>query len=319
MATFKDYYQVLGIESAATQEEIKAAYRGLAMQYHPDQNDDPAANEKFLEIAQAYRVLSDPSLRSRYQGSYNRYHSTNAQSASYASLERVRRKRASRYSRSSYTQRVRYAGSSPTRHAQESAGYTTDPRARRAAEAEARRKAYAFSERYAEHVVEQSEAALKGYKMYALVLRIISVGILAFAIGLIIDKQYAQMGEPEWVTGKGRSSWTISAPNVTVVRTNRHAFAVSNVYLDWLTPGRKVRVVASPIGDVPTAVYVDRYGQDKRLSVYKTIYSPPFFLVWLIVGLCVLTLIFYKRPEGNAQLGTITLLASFIVFGILFH
>ncbi|MBO8141409.1 MAG: molecular chaperone DnaJ [Firmicutes bacterium] len=67
MASKRDYYEVLGVSRDASPEEIKRAYRKLARQYHPDVNkDDPQAEEKFKEINEAYRVLSDPQARAKY-------------------------------------------------------------------------------------------------------------------------------------------------------------------------------------------------------------------------------------------------------------
>ncbi len=68
MATAKrDYYEVLGVSRDAGADNIKRAYRQCALKYHPDRNrDDPAAEGKFKEAAEAYEVLSDPEKRQRY-------------------------------------------------------------------------------------------------------------------------------------------------------------------------------------------------------------------------------------------------------------
>lgn len=63
----RDYYEVLGISRTASKEEMKKAYRKLAMQYHPDRNpDDSTAEEKFKEAAEAYEILSHDDKRARY-------------------------------------------------------------------------------------------------------------------------------------------------------------------------------------------------------------------------------------------------------------
>lgn len=63
----KDYYQVLGVARDASQDDIKKAFRKLAMKYHPDRNpDDPAAESKFKDVNEAYAVLSDADKRKQY-------------------------------------------------------------------------------------------------------------------------------------------------------------------------------------------------------------------------------------------------------------
>src|SRR5678816_4373212 len=62
-----DFYSVLGVQKTASDDEIKKAYRKLAMQYHPDRNNGaPEAEEKFKEITEAYDVLRDPNKRAAY-------------------------------------------------------------------------------------------------------------------------------------------------------------------------------------------------------------------------------------------------------------
>lgn len=63
----RDYYEILGVERSATAAEIKKAYRKVALKYHPDRNpDNPDAEEKFKEAAEAYEILSDEQKRARY-------------------------------------------------------------------------------------------------------------------------------------------------------------------------------------------------------------------------------------------------------------
>jgi molecular chaperone DnaJ len=66
MAEKRDYYEVLGVQKNASKDEIKDAYRKLAMQYHPDRNKSPDAEERFKEISEAYAVLSDDEKRQQY-------------------------------------------------------------------------------------------------------------------------------------------------------------------------------------------------------------------------------------------------------------
>lgn len=66
MSSKRDYYEVLGVQKGASTEEIKGAYRKLALQFHPDRNKDPSAEEKFKAISEAYAVLSDEEKRKRY-------------------------------------------------------------------------------------------------------------------------------------------------------------------------------------------------------------------------------------------------------------
>ncbi|MCW4049558.1 MAG: molecular chaperone DnaJ [Candidatus Bathyarchaeota archaeon] len=66
MSNKRDYYEVLGVERNASEDEIKKAFRKLAFKYHPDRNKEPDAEEKFKEISEAYAILSDPQKKQQY-------------------------------------------------------------------------------------------------------------------------------------------------------------------------------------------------------------------------------------------------------------
>ncbi len=73
---YKDYYKTLGVDKNASQEDIKKAYRKLAMKYHPDRNpNNKAAEEHFKDINEANEVLSDPEKRAKYEQLSNSYSS----------------------------------------------------------------------------------------------------------------------------------------------------------------------------------------------------------------------------------------------------
>lgn len=77
-ASSGNFYDVLGVPKGASKEDIKSAYRKLALQYHPDRNKDPQAEERFKQISEAYAVLSDDDKRKQYdtygrEGVYQRY------------------------------------------------------------------------------------------------------------------------------------------------------------------------------------------------------------------------------------------------------
>lgn len=70
---FPDFYRRLGLDKKATKEDIKKAYRRLALEYHPDKNKNPDSTQRFIEINEAYLILFDDEARNKYDREYN-YH-----------------------------------------------------------------------------------------------------------------------------------------------------------------------------------------------------------------------------------------------------
>src|SRR5687768_2924643 len=66
MAVKRDYYEVLGVERSASEDDVRRAYRRLARQFHPDVNKDAEAGARFKEVSEAYEVLSDAEKRRTY-------------------------------------------------------------------------------------------------------------------------------------------------------------------------------------------------------------------------------------------------------------
>ncbi|MGQ3888139.1 J domain-containing protein [Legionella sp. CNM-1927-20] len=96
----KDYYKILGVDKKAPLEDIKKAYKKLALKYHPDKNHgDKNAAEKFVEVGEAYGILSDAKLRATYDGQLARERAEAAAAARAAAEARGRADNASSFSR----------------------------------------------------------------------------------------------------------------------------------------------------------------------------------------------------------------------------
>ena len=88
MSNKRDYYEVLEIQKNASKDDIKNAYRKLALKFHPDRNKSPGAEDKFKEISEAYAVLSDNEKKTRYD-TYGHVGTDDAFRGSEANFEEI--------------------------------------------------------------------------------------------------------------------------------------------------------------------------------------------------------------------------------------
>jgi len=312
--TFTDYYELLGISREAETEEIRQAYRKLAFDLHPDRNpDNPAAQERFLELVKAYNILIDPNKRASYNLRYDKLHGLrpNTPSTHGSSLEMARRKRASRYNRSGYSQRMRYRGATSRQ--------TQEPRPQRERRTQsAHTSSYAFSEAHAERIIEEERSANLGYRSYSLMVRVIAGLVLLFCLGMILDKQLASPTAPEVVKSQREVPWSFSMPHVVRYYSTLSTFAIKDRYENLLKPGMQVELVKSPIGKIPVEVRFKLGRYTQRCEVYGALYSGVFSLVWILVAFCLATMFFRRNPEFSAYFGTFTLILCFVIMGIIF-
>jgi curved DNA-binding protein CbpA len=313
MSDFRDYYEILGVERNATQEEIRQAYRKLAFELHPDRNRTPAAHARFILVGEAYGVLSDPVQRGSYSLRYDRLKGLRKSptNPSAVSLERTRRKRASRYNRSGYAQRVRYRGSATGGGQPYDFGAGAGERRERTAQR-------SYSEAHAERIIAEERSARIGFQYYARILRVVAGALLLFCLGMLLDRALATRSAVEKVRSKGKATWTLTAPGVVRINTTLSSFAVKEHYAELIAPGDRIFIEKSPFGKVPVRAYLPRDGHHIRLPVFLTRYTGPFLSVWLVVVFCLSTLLLRQNVEFSAYLGTFTMLVALIVLGVIF-
>lgn len=304
---FVDYYQILEINRDASDEQIKTAYREQAFLYHPDRNSETSAHQKFVLLGEAYRVLSDPQERQKYNRLHDRHHGRKSNQTSgggFESLERTRAKRASRYNRSLYNQRMRYRGGSVT-----NPGGPTEPR---------KKPPRTYSEKYEKIVLDEAEASVRGFSMVSKVLRGICLVVLLFSVFLLVDKALSIEKTPEIVLSKDAVPWSFSQPSVVKIKTKNSTFGVHRSQAERIHIGSFIQVKKSIFGDVPVEALVKDYGEVYRMETYGCRYDSPFELIWLVLIFTSVALFFRKNAEHNTYLGTLAIFVSLNILGLIF-
>lgn len=305
---FKDYFAILGISPESDQEAIKAAYRELVFTFHPDRNQDPEAHRRFLEVGEAYRVLTEPDLRRRYLNRYYALRPSRDQEKLRQSIQQRqqinREKRATRYRAGRYTQRMRYRGASSRggnsfRQERPRARTYTEPVDPSWLEAEA----------YGANV---------GYQYYALFMRVIALCIIGVCGWMWADFFLAASGTAEKVNSRRKAPRVFVAPDGIQVNTERSRFLVHASQARLMPPEREVTLLRSPWRREVTHVRVTEDDFTWTFRVLDGTYGVHFWLTYLVGVLALLTLVFRKNVQANAHLGTFMALVALSVFGLIF-
>ncbi|MEO1449549.1 MAG: DnaJ domain-containing protein [Bacteroidota bacterium] len=314
MADFIDYYQILKVDREATEAEIRKAYRELAKDCHPDSNPSPEAHQAFLALGRAYKVLGDHQKRTQYNFRYDRHHghAPKLQNNGPSSLERARAKRTSRYQRGrAYSSRIRYRGTASKPGSEETNGRQYKKGADPASAAQAE-----IYKRYAEAALAREEGKIKGYKSFARIMQVMCAIILGICLFMVVDKGLPVRKATETVRETFEIPWSIDKPGLSRVITNRRAFEVPRSTTEALHFGRQIRVQTSLITNLPLRVFYQEYGREYTIRVNSPVYGSFFPLIWVMIAMCLATLILRQNPEFNAYMGMITFIIAIIVAGI---
>ncbi len=307
----QDHYQVLGITIEATDEDIRKAYRDLALKFHPDHNQTQLTHDRFVEIADAYRVLSEPESRRAYHVLYLKYFgspdSSGNVASSYAVLTHARMKRATRYGRSMYSQRMRYRATGSFAHEPD-----REPARSSAAEESTSRQ---YSDYYQSRVEAEAAGAARGFGFYAQAVRGICLIISMFILFLVADRFFSGVNPAEKVEKSSPLPWSISEPGMAVVKTTSSEVHIHSSFVHMLPPGKEVRVEKTPFLHIPVRMFVIHEGTHKAMDVHGSIYGGGFYLSLLVLCAALVTVFVPKNPEFNAYLGTVTIVLAVIILG----
>lgn len=301
---FKDFYQILNVDRAATDEEIRKSYRGLALKYHPDRNPDPAAHQRFIEIKEAYETLMDPSARTRFNSLYDRHYNTGK--ASYVHVRRS----GGGYGRSKHRGR---------RYNRRTDAPTPPPSRRRAAQRTVSMgEEYIFSEKSPRERQAEVLGSRIGYTYFARVVRLVAVATLLLALGLVVDFVFSAKSARKVITHVNELPWSLSEPGVLRVQTDGLTLYVHRSFRQYIREGRQIALKITPMGGYVTRVYAeDRNGQEISFRPFGGLYGATFTMVILLMGISIATILTRKNDELASYVGTVNLLLFVIIFSMI--
>lgn len=309
--SFTDYFSVLGVEPSTTEEELKRAYRDLAFEVHPDRNASAEAHQRFLQIVEAYQILSTPESRKKYLNQYRAHFPRQDQDKLKAALQQRtefnRMKRSERYRSGRYTQRVRYRGSASGRASATS--WENRPRTS---------PGYSPRTDSSANLVSDPAPSEAGFRVYSWLMSAIAVSLLLICLGMWADKAMTADLSVEEVKGKRSSSQLFIAMNGMKIRTTRHSFLIHGTESRKLPKGREVTLMQSPYGRFLTHVKVVESGFEWKFDILDGPYGAHFWMTYVIAFFSLLTLTLRKRYQGSAYVGTLNILIALSMMSLIF-
>ena len=305
---FKNYYEILGLERDAKEEEIKEAYRQLAKEYHPDKNPDPDSHDKFIMIKEAYQELIDPNKKiifdTKLKSVLGEHH---INSPTFARYEQVRAKRSSRYGRGRYERRFVYRGNS-------SIVKSSYPAASQDPQGPAPPPEFV---RYNYKKKLDRENARKGFAWFAYALKVLCAFSFIYCGYLMLDRYLTRDIGAEQILAVKALPWTFSDPGMIKVTTEQHTFKIYRGYYDRLRKGRIIKMKATPFLGEVTHVFVPDKRATYLVRASGGLKGMAFFLSFIVLA-GVPFIIFGKLPdEGIAYSGTLILIIMVMLLGIL--
>lgn len=304
---FTDYYQILNIDRKATEGEIRKAYWELAKKYHPDQNDNPAAHKRFIEIKKAYEVLINSESRSKFNSLYDRQNNIGT-AGSYVP---IRSKSGAGYGRGKHRGRRYNRRSSNNRFQTKREPIRRERPASMGAE-------YDFGGSAQRERQAEVLGSGIGYTYFAWFARLAAACTLLLTICVIGDFFLAQKSGPEQVETTRLLPWSMTQPEVLKVKTTHQVFDVHSTYHKYVRLGRTVQLKITPFGKNIIRVYA--YNSDGTMVSFRPsggLYGVTFFLIVILMGLSITTLMLRKSAELASYVGTINLLLFVIIFSVI--
>lgn len=306
----KNYYHILGLDRQATSEEIKQAYRNLAMKYHPDRNPEKDTHLLFLEVSEAYHTLSNKHQKIVYDSKLKSFlGETMLNTPTYQRYEQVRQKRSSRYRRTRYSRRVTYKGNYSRVAASGKESHSHPAGEAPPPPPEHVRAQY--------HAKLSRENARKGLTAFLKVLKAVAAAAFLFCAFMLIDLHSSREVPSETILAIKALPWTFSDPGMIKVSTEHHQFKIFRSYQKRLRVDYPIRFMATPFLDQVTHVFIPEEENTYKIRTGEGLKGMSYILTVILLVFAPIFIWKKMHYEAATFLGTSLILVLVILLGML--